>query len=153
MVVVLVLAGVAVLGAVVVLAMGRGGGLAEVHPDYPPLPLSDPRRVTGPEVAFLRLPRATWGYQVAVTDEALHYLAHALTERDARVVALQQQVDDLRERLGEPAEPQQVGALHGIQEPVAVNGSPTGPPLPSPGPGAAEGGEDEPGRATGEQHP
>ncbi|MFD0683176.1 hypothetical protein [Actinomadura fibrosa] len=133
MVVVLVLVGAAVLGAVVVLAMGRGGELAETHPDYPPLPLSDGHRVTGPDVDHLRLPHALWGYQVSVTDEALHRLAYTLTERDARIAQLEQQVDDLRRRLGEPVEPRHVGALYGVQEhgfgdPVVANGAP--PPVP-----------------------
>ncbi|TDD95649.1 hypothetical protein [Actinomadura rubrisoli] len=122
-VVVLVLAGAAVLGAVVVLAMGRGGGLAETHPDYPPLPSSDGGMAAGPAAGFPHLPRGMWGYQVTVTDEALRGLAHALSERDARLASLEQQVDDLRHRLGGH---EQVGALHGIQEQTAGNG-----PLPS----------------------
>ncbi|WP_051467952.1 hypothetical protein [Actinomadura oligospora] len=97
--VVLVLAGVAVLAAVVVLAMGHGGELGRTHPDVPPMPLLDGARVTGPEVAMLRLPRALWGYQMNVTDEALHRLAYALTERDTRVAAMEQQIADLRRRL------------------------------------------------------
>ncbi|MEV4256889.1 hypothetical protein AB0J52_27315, partial [Spirillospora sp. NPDC049652] len=99
--VVLVLAGVAVLAAVVVLATGRGGELARTHPDVPPLPLMSGAPVTGPEVAMLRLPRAFWGYQMNMTDEALHRLAYALTERDARLAAMERQVADLRHRLAE----------------------------------------------------
>ncbi len=122
MVVVFILAGLAVLGAVVVLAMGRGGELAETHPDHPPLPLPEGRRLTGPEVTFLRLPRGLWGYQVPVTDEALRRLAGAITERDDRLAVLERQVDDLRRRLGEPDGP--IGALHGIQEQAVANGTP-----------------------------
>jgi len=122
-VVVFVLAGLAVLGAVVVLAMGRGGELAETHPDHPPLPLPEGRRLTGPAVALLRLPRGLWGYQVPVTDEALRRLAGAITERDDRLAVLERQVDDLRRRLGEPDGP--IGALHGIQDQAAANGSAT----------------------------
>ncbi|MEV5568600.1 hypothetical protein AB0L06_01005 [Spirillospora sp. NPDC052269] len=103
--VVLVLAGVAVLGAVVVLAMGRGGELGRTHPDVPPLPLLDGARVTGPEVAMLRLPRALWGYQMNVTDEALHRLAYALTERDTRMAAMEQRIADLRRRLADEESP------------------------------------------------
>ncbi|MGP4023941.1 hypothetical protein [Actinomadura sp. 3N407] len=123
MVVVLVLAGVAVLGAVVVLAMGRGGELAETHPDYPPLPLgADGRPITGQDAAHLRLPRTFWGYQPQVTDEALHRLADALAERDAHVAALEQQLHDLHRRAGD-AGAGPVGALHGLEEPP-VNGAP-----------------------------
>lgn len=123
MVVVLVLAGLAVLGAVVALAMGRGGELAETHPDYPPLPIgADGRPITAEDAAHLRLPRTFWGYQPQLTDEALHRLAGALHERDARVAALEQQLRDLRAGRGDSGGGP-VGALHGLDEP-AVNGAP-----------------------------
>lgn len=126
MVVVLVLAGLAVLGAVVALAMGRGGGLAETHPDYPPLPIAaDGRPITPDEAARLRLPRTLWGYQPQVTDEALYRLADALSERDARVATLEKQLRDLRRAEEEPAAGP-VGALHGLEE-TGVNGSASGP--------------------------
>jgi len=102
-VVVLVLAGLAVLGAVVVLAMGRGGELAETHPDYPELPLPTARPITGTEAALLKLPRGLWGYQVGFTDEAIHRLAYSLAERESRMAMLEQQLADLRYQLGEPA--------------------------------------------------
>jgi hypothetical protein len=115
--VVLVLAGVAVLGAVVVLAMGRGGELTETHPDYPPLPVdAEGRPVLGPEGSRIRLPATIWGYQMQVTDEAVHRLTAALRERDARVADLERQLHDLRERTREPA----IGALHGLDEPNGV---------------------------------
>lgn len=101
MYVVLALAGVAILGAVVVVAMGRGGELSQTHPDVPPLSLPEDRPVAGTDVAQLRLPRGIWGYQVEPTDEALRRLAHALTERDARVAALEQQLAELRQQYGE----------------------------------------------------
>lgn len=97
--VVLVLAGVAVLGAVVVLAMGRGGGLAEVHPDHPPLPWSSGRPVTGTDAALLRLPRGLWGYHIELADEAMMHLAHALTERDSRIAILEQRLGEAQRRL------------------------------------------------------
>ncbi|TMR07266.1 hypothetical protein ETD83_01335 [Actinomadura soli] len=116
-VVVLVLAGVAVLGAVVVLAMGRGGELAETHPDYPRLPLgADGRPITGPDVAHMRFPRTFWGYQPQVMDEALRRVSHALAERDARVAMLEQQLHDLRHGAGS------IGALHGLEEPPPNGG-------------------------------
>lgn len=138
-VVVLVLAGVAVLGAVVVLAMGRGGELAETHPDYPRLPLgSEGRPITGPEVARMSLPRTFWGYQPHVTDEALRRLASALSERDARVDALERQLRDLRGG-SRGAAHETIGALHGLEDhgledcgaegrgPVPTNGEETAP--------------------------
>ena len=142
MVVVLVLAGVAVLGAVVALAMGRGGELAETHPDYPPLPLgADGHPITGREAARIRLPRTFWGYQPYVTDEALHRLAFALSERDARVAALEHQLHDLRRRHeGGPAT-ESIGALHGLEDPAPAP-SPNGTP-PSPENGTPPSAEDE----------
>ncbi|MGW2314714.1 hypothetical protein [Actinomadura luteofluorescens] len=119
-VVVLVLAGVAVLGAVVALAVGRGGELAEAHPDYPPVSVdAEGRPVVGWEGARLRFPRTLWGYQPHVTDDAFHRLTEALNERDARVADLERQLHDARKRAddAEPAGP--VGALHGIEEPAA----------------------------------
>ncbi|TDC63059.1 hypothetical protein E1200_23620 [Actinomadura sp. GC306] len=128
MVVALVLAGLAVLGAVVALAMGRGGELAETHPDYPPLPVgADGRPITGEDIARLRLPRTFWGYQPQVTDEALHRLADALHERDARVAALERRLRELNgvpDDFGAPAEQGgPIGALHGLEEP-GWNGTP-----------------------------
>ncbi|TYK49162.1 hypothetical protein [Actinomadura decatromicini] len=124
MVVVLVLAGLAVLGAVVALAMGRGGELAGTHPDHPPLPLgADGRPVTGPDVVRIRLPRTIWGYQPQVTDEALRRLASALSERDARVASLERRLHDMRHRTGgAAAEP--IGALHGLEDPVPNGAQP-----------------------------
>ncbi|WP_371966036.1 hypothetical protein [Actinomadura chokoriensis] len=112
--VVLVLAGLVVLGAVVVLAMGRGGELAEAHPDYPPLQVdADGRPILARDGSRLRFPTTIWGYQMQVTDEAVHRLTDALHERDARVADLERQLRDLRKRAGEPA----IGALHGLEEP------------------------------------
>lgn len=97
MVVAIALAAAAVLAAVVVLAMGRGGELAEVHPDYPPLPFPGDRRLLGMDAAVVRLPRGLWGYHVDATDEMLRRFAHALSERDTRLAILEQQVAELRE--------------------------------------------------------
>ncbi len=120
MIVVLILAGLAVLGAVVVLAMGRGGELAETHPDHPPLPLPTGRPITGPEVALLRLPRGLWGYQVGITDEALQRLAYALAERDARMAVMEQHLVELRHRLGEVEdEGEQWDGLYGPEDVAA----------------------------------
>ncbi|MFB4310552.1 hypothetical protein [Actinomadura sp. GTD37] len=113
-VVVLVLAGVAVLGAVVVLAMGRGGELTEAHPDYPPLQVdAEGRPILARDGSRIRFPTTIWGYQMQVTDEAVHRLTTALHERDARVADLERQLRDLRRRDGEPS----IGALHGLEEP------------------------------------
>jgi hypothetical protein len=92
------LAAVAVLAAVVVLATGRGGELAETHPDHPPLALPGTHLMTGTDAALLRLPTGLWGYHPRITDEALEQLALTLTERDTRIAILEEQIARLRAR-------------------------------------------------------
>lgn len=162
--VVLVLAGLAVLAAVVVLAMGRGGELGRTHPDAPPLPLIGGAPVTGPEVAMLRLPRALWGYQMNVTDEALHRLAYAMTERDTRVAAMELQIADLRRRLADAERPegpegpgsdawafQDEAPVTATDVPAAAppHGAGTGRDLPDGGPDRPDGGSDPSGEDRG----
>jgi uncharacterized small protein (DUF1192 family) len=96
---VLALAALAVVAAVVVLASGRGGELAEARPDHPPTGLPGNRPIQGTDAALLRLPKGLWGYNVAVTDDALNRLAYSLTERDSRVAVLEQQINELRYKL------------------------------------------------------
>ncbi|GLZ07014.1 hypothetical protein Acsp03_44800 [Actinomadura sp. NBRC 104412] len=99
MAVVLVLACLAVLAAVVVLAMGRGGELSPARRDLPPLPPYEDRPFTGPEP--FALPRGFWGYQVERTDEAIGRLRRAVYERDARMAALELRIGELERRLHE----------------------------------------------------
>ncbi len=99
MIVAIALAALAVVVAVVVLASGMGGELADTHPDHPPLPLPDNRPIAGTDAALLRLPLGVWGYHTRVTDEALRRLSYALTERDTRIAILEQQAAELRQKL------------------------------------------------------
>ncbi|HEY7486248.1 MAG TPA: hypothetical protein VH912_17415 [Streptosporangiaceae bacterium] len=99
MIIAIALAGLAVVIAVVVLASGMGGELAETHPDHPPLPLPGNRPIAGTDAALLRLPMGIWGYHARVTDEALRRLSYALTERDTRIAILEQQTAELRHKL------------------------------------------------------
>lgn len=103
MLVVLVLAGLAVLAAVIAIAVGRGGELSEAHPDVPPLQMPSGRRLTGSDVRYLRLPHGLWGYQTEIADEALHRLAYALDERDARLAELERELAELRRRHADAA--------------------------------------------------
>ncbi|WP_019634747.1 hypothetical protein [Actinomadura atramentaria] len=96
MIVLIILACVAVLGAVVALAAGRGGELAAPQPDHAPLPYPEDYPVSGAEVAGTRPPRSMWGYHPAATEQLLHRYARALDERDARLASLQNQVTELR---------------------------------------------------------
>jgi hypothetical protein len=98
-VVAIALAGLAVVVAVVLLASGMGGELADSHPDHPPLPLPGNRPIAGTDAALLRLPTGVWGYHTRVTDEALRRLSYALTERDTRIAILEQQAAELRQKL------------------------------------------------------
>jgi hypothetical protein len=87
---------IVILAGVVVVASGRGGEMAPAYPDYPPIDLGP---VSAADVALLRPPSAAWGYNMRVTDEALETIARAVTERDIKISALQQEVSDLREEL------------------------------------------------------
>jgi hypothetical protein len=94
--IVLLAAVVAVCVGVVVVAVGRGGQIAEFVHDAPPLGLPSRRPIAGTDVALLRLPAGPWGYSFRATDDALRRVAHALTERDTRIAVLEQQVSELR---------------------------------------------------------
>jgi hypothetical protein len=91
------LAAVAVLGAIVVVAVGGGGELSAEHPDHPPLALPGRRAVGGTDAALLRLPLGLWGYHKQITDEALERFAHELTERDTRIAVLEQELAEARQ--------------------------------------------------------
>ncbi len=92
----MLVAAIVILAGVVVVASGRGGEMAPAYPDYPPIDLGP---VSAADVALLRPPSAAWGYNMRVTDEALETIARAVTERDIKISALQQEVSDLREEL------------------------------------------------------
>ncbi len=82
---VLLLAAGAILGGVVVVAMGRGGELTLFRRDLPAVTV-DLRSPA--DVATLRLPLGPLGYQVHATTEALAAAAHLLAARDAQIAAL-----------------------------------------------------------------
>jgi hypothetical protein len=86
---VLLLAAVAILGGVVVVAMGEGGELAPTRRDLPPL---SARLATAEDVARLRLPVSLLGYQEQSTADALRLLAIRLQERDAEIARLRAEV-------------------------------------------------------------
>jgi hypothetical protein len=90
------LAALAVLGAIVVVAVGGGGELSTEHPDHPPLSLPWRRAAGGTDAALLRLPLGLWGYHKQITDEALERFAHELTERDTRIAVLEQELAEAR---------------------------------------------------------
>ncbi len=109
----MLVAAVIILAGVVVVASGRGGEMAPEYPDYPPIDLGP---VTAADVVMMRPPSAAWGYNMRVTDEALAAIARAVTERDVRISALEQEVSDLRGQAGEyqpGAEPAIAGPAFG----------------------------------------
>lgn len=98
------LAVVAVVGAIVVVAVGGGGELSPEHPDHPPLALPGRRPVAGTDAALLRLPLGLWGYHKQITDEALERFAYELTERDTRIAVLEQELAEIRRHHGAGAQ-------------------------------------------------
>jgi hypothetical protein len=91
--IVLIVAAIAILGGVIVVAMGRGGELAPSSADVRPL---DTDIVTAADVALLRPPAALWGYDMRATDEALNRVARTVTERDVEIADLRRQLADMQ---------------------------------------------------------
>ena len=91
--VILILAAAAILGCVVLAALGMGGEMAMFPSDSAPLRMDE---VTAADVALLRPPLALWGYNVPATEEALGVIARAVTARDTEIATLRQELDDMR---------------------------------------------------------
>lgn len=89
MVVVLVFVLAAVLGAVAVVATGRGGALGEQVPDSPSVRLPTGRQIEPRDLDRVRFPLAFRGYRMAEVDEVLDRLAGEMSERDRRIHALE----------------------------------------------------------------
>lgn len=91
-VVVLVFLMAAVLGAVALVATGRGGELGREEPDRPPVRLPDDRMVDAIDINRLRFPVAFRGYRMEDVDRVLDRLAGELAERDRQIDALGQEL-------------------------------------------------------------
>ncbi|WP_436847126.1 DivIVA domain-containing protein [Streptomyces buecherae] len=87
----LLIALVAVVGAVTLVVVGGGDGAAlpEAQPDRLLDPLPEDRPVDRADVEALRLPLALRGYRMAEVDDALGRLGAELAERDARIAELE----------------------------------------------------------------
>jgi len=131
--VILFLAAAAILGCVVLAALGMAGEMAMFPADSAPLRMSE---VTAADVALLRPPLALWGYSVPATEEALGVIARAVTARDAEIATLRQELDDMRSQWhpGKQAAPPQHAARpqHAAQPHDEV---PAWPAVPEPGSG------------------
>ena len=75
----------AIVVAVVLLALGRGDGLAEDEPDDVIVRLPLGRPMVASDIDALRLPLAVRGYQMAAVDEVLDRVAAELALRDAEI--------------------------------------------------------------------
>ncbi|MEU6413696.1 hypothetical protein [Microbispora sp. NPDC046933] len=95
MLVVLVIAGLAVIACVVMVSLGHGGEMAEFPPDVSPLDLPAAGQMTPADLIALRLPIGLVGYSTQAVDETLHRVSVALGERDTRIAVLEQRVAEL----------------------------------------------------------
>jgi hypothetical protein len=95
--VILFLAAAAILGCVVLAALGMGGEMATFPSDSAPLRMDE---VSAADVALLRPPLALWGYNVPATEEALGVIARAVTARDTEIATLRAELADMQARWG-----------------------------------------------------
>ncbi|GGO27908.1 hypothetical protein GCM10010116_55950 [Microbispora rosea subsp. aerata] len=104
MLVVLVIAGLAVIACVVMVSLGHGGEMAEFPPDVPPLDLPEAGQMTPADLIALQLPIGLVGYSTQAVDETLHRVSLALGERDTRIAVLEQRVAELSYARPQPRE-------------------------------------------------
>jgi hypothetical protein len=83
--IVLLVAAAGIVAGAVLAARGRAGQMAMFLPDAAPWRAGE---VTAAEVVLLRPPLSLWGYNAAVTDDALQMIARAMTARDVEIAAL-----------------------------------------------------------------
>jgi hypothetical protein len=112
-------AAAAILGGVVLAALGRAGEMATFAGDTAPLELDE---VSATDVALLRPPMSLWGYNAQATEEALRVIARSVTARDVEIATLRRELADLQAR--------QDGAT-GIGDRPAVPGGPASPAAPA----------------------
>jgi hypothetical protein len=91
--VVLLVTAAAIGVGMIVVAMGRGGEMAEFTADVRPV---DAEIETATDVALLRPPAALWGYDKRATDQALNLVARTVTERDVEIATLRRQIADMQ---------------------------------------------------------
>jgi hypothetical protein len=106
--VVIILAALAILGGIVVAAMGRGGELA--RPSEDALPVADFE--SGADVARYRPPPALLGYDAGATEYALLLAGRALADRDAEIAWLRSRLRELQ-----PEGERREGALRDLPDP------------------------------------
>jgi hypothetical protein len=92
---VLLVAAAAILGGVVLAALGRAGEMATFAGDTAPIELDE---VSATDVALLRPPMSLWGYNAQATEDALRVIARSVTARDVEIATLRRELADLRGR-------------------------------------------------------
>ena len=112
--VVMLLAAVAIVGGVILVALGRGGVMASFPADQAPFPLG---QLTAADIALLQPPRSIWGYNPQVTEAALQAVARVVTERDLEIERLRHELARLR---GWPAGERPAGV--GDERPAGMAG-------------------------------
>ncbi len=130
---VLLAAAVAILVGVVVVAMGRGGEMAQARRDVPVLP---PRIRTAADLATLRLPLGLLGYQEQATGEALDAAVRLIAEQEAEIARLREEVWRLRSPRNSDVPPDAHGRGSAAEAPAATEPAAAG----SPGTGSAAAG-------------
>lgn len=73
---------VVIIGAVVVVASGRGEGLPPAEVDLPRIGMPEGRPVTADDIANLRFNTTVRGYRMEEVDEVLRRIAGQLDHRD-----------------------------------------------------------------------
>lgn len=91
--VVLLIVAIAILGGVVLAALGRAGEMATFASDLAPIDLDE---VTAADVALLRPPMSLWGYNAQATEEALRVIAQSVAARDVEIATLRKELADVR---------------------------------------------------------
>ena len=121
----------AILGGVVLAALGRGGEMATFAGDTAPIELDE---VSATDIALLRPPMSLWGYNAQATEDALRVIARSVTARDVEIATLRKELADLRSR---PAEVRKTGPAvppAGQAHHAEPSGQPPWPRMPGPGP-------------------
>lgn len=83
-----------VLGAIAVLASGRGGSMGDVSPDRAPAELLPEGDVSRDDIDRLRFSLAFRGYRMDEVDETVERLAEQIAARDARIARLEAPAHD-----------------------------------------------------------
>jgi DivIVA domain-containing protein len=94
---------VAIIGAVAVVAAGRGGSMADVYDDRPDASLPTGRPLTAEDLRTLRLNTGVRGYRMDEVDALLERLQAEMLSREADEVRVLQRSEEVPDIAPEPA--------------------------------------------------